>query len=308
MITNAEILLETFRVRLDTGCNMRCFFCDSWHDRPVKISADCIRVGLNAARNNGAERIAVSGGEPLISTCLIGVLEGVCDLGLPTHLTTNGTLLEEKATLLAKSGVRTIHLSVETTGRKTRLAGGEQMDATKARLAINAARDAGMDVEINQLVLRDLNWGVEELQRTLDFCVANDIGLNLLDLLYTWNPSLERFHVPYAEIREAFEYQIGLNGEVVAHSGRIQTRYSYRNISIWLRDFRAVPSPALCPACSTERATFGVTSPQLSTEGTIGICRHTRKAVGESEREVEESVGGIFRRVWSGGEIKWVRS
>lgn len=308
MITKADILLETFRIRLDTGCNMRCFFCDSWHERPVNISADCIRVALNAARNNGAKRIALSGGEPLISPCLNGVLGGVCQAGLPAHLTTNGTLLEEKASLLAKSGVRTIHLSVETTGRKTHLVDGVQMDATKARCAIKAAHDAGMDVEVNQLVLRDLNWGVEELQHTLDFCVANDVGLNLLDLLYSWNPSLERFHVPYAEIRQALECETDAIGEVVAQAGTIQTKYSYRNISIWLRDFRAVPSLVLCPTCSTEGATFGVTPPQLSTGGTIGICRHTRKAVGESEREVEESVRWIFSRVRSGEEIKWVRT
>lgn len=308
MITDADILLETFRIRLDTGCNMRCFFCDSWHERPVNVSAGCIRTALNAAKKCGAKRIAISGGEPLISDCLNDILATVCDAALPTHITTNGILLAEKAGLLAKSGVTTIHLSLESIEGNTRFASGCEMDATEVCFAINAAIDLGLNIEINHLVLRGLNWSVTQLRRILDFCVAKGVGLNILDLLYTWNQALEPLYVPYVEVRNVLEQEFGLIGQVLPRDGTIQTRYCYGNVCVYLRDFRAVPSSSLCVTCSAEHGTFGVTPPQLSTNGTIGICKHTRKQVGESEKEVEESVMWICRLVRSGGQINWLRT
>jgi len=221
VITGADILLENFRVRLDTGCNKRCFFCDSWHERPVNISDECIRVGLNEAKTNGAKRIAISGGEPLLSPCLESVLTSVYEVGLPSHITTNGTLLMEKASLLAKSGVSTIHFSVEMSGCKTRINGSEEMNETQIINAINVTRDVGINVKINHLVLRNLNWSAEGLKRILDFCLKNKVDLNLLDLLYTWNPSLRRFHVPYEEMREVIESELGVTEEIVKQSGWI---------------------------------------------------------------------------------------
>ena len=138
--------------------------------------------------------------------------------------------------------------------------------------------------------------------------VANKVGLNLLDLLYTWNRSLETLYVSYAEIREVLEEQFGLVGEVVPRGGTIQTRYCYRSTDIYLRDFRAVPSSLLCAVCSEECGTFGLTPPQLSTAGTIGVCKHTCRPVGDSEREAEASVIYIFNRGRSGGRSNWVRT
>lgn len=308
MITCADILLETVRIRLDTGCNMRCFFCDSWHERPVNVSAARIRAALNAAREGGAKAIAISGGEPLISPCLNDVLGAVGDSALLAHVTTNGTLLEDKAALLAESGVDTIHLSLESVEGKARLASECEMDKRRICSAISAARDVGLNVEINYLALCGLNWSTTLLGRILDFCVAKGVGLNILDLLYTWNRSLEPMYVPYVEVRNVLEKEFGLVGQVAPRYGTIQTRYPCENVCVYLRDFRAAPSSTLCAACSAECGTFGVTPPQLSTGGTIGICKHIRKQVGESEKEVEESVKWICRRVRSGGQINWVRT
>lgn len=308
MITEGDILLKSFRVRLDTGCNIQCFFCNSWHERPVNVSAAHISAALNEVKKSGVEAIAISGGEPLISPCLNDVLDAVSDSALPAHITTNGTLLEDKAALLAERGVTTIHLSLESIEGKTRLASNCEIDARKIGSAISAARDAGLNVEINHLVLCGLNWSVTQLGRILDFCVAKGIGLNILDLLYTWNQALEPLYVPYVEIRNVLEQEFGLIGQIVPRDGTIQTRYCYGNVCVYLRDFRAVPSSSLCVTCSAEHGTFGVTPPQLSTSGTIGICKHTRKKVGESEKEVEESVMWICRLVKSGGQINWLRT
>jgi molybdenum cofactor biosynthesis enzyme MoaA len=274
----------------------------------VTVSAALIRHALNAAKKGGAKSIAISGGEPLISPCLKDVLDAVCDLALPAHVTTNGTSLEDKAASLAESGVTTIHLSLESIEGRVKFAPDCEMDTRRICSAISAARNVGLNVEINHLVLRGLNWSPTQLGRMLDFCAAEGAGLNILDLLYTWNQSLESLYVPYMEVRNLLEQQFKLVGHVVPHHGTIQTRYCYGNVAIYLRDFRPVPSSSLCATCSTECGTFGVTPPQLSTAGTIGICKHTRKQVGESEQEVEENVMWIWRRVKSGGQINWLRT
>ena len=308
MIADAAILLKTFRVRLDTGCNIRCLFCDSWQERPVNVDLGQMRVALSAARKGGAEKIAISGGEPLISPCLGGVLDAVCDSGLPAHVTTNGTSLDSKAALLAERGVTTIHLSLESVEGKARFAAKCGIDRRRIESAISAARDAGLRVEINHLVLRGMNWSVDHVRRIMDFCVRKEVDLNVLDLLYTWNPSLEAFYVPYVEIRNVLEEELGVVAQVVERDGTIQTRYRWGDICINLRDFRGIPSASLCRTCSAESGGFGVTPPQLSTTGTIGICKHTRKQIGKSEREVEDDVMAICAFVRAGGEMNWART
>jgi|GEM_PF-1741386 len=307
MITSSSLLLEAVRLRLDTGCHLRCFFCNSWQKRDTRLSDQAVLSVLGAAKTNGANHIAVSGGEPLISPFLDSCLAAISTVGLPSHITTSGIGLAEKSLQLASMGVTQIHLSLESLDGKTRFSDSGESDAATILAAIDTCKVNGLRVELNYLVLRDKNWGAEHVRRLIDFAQSKGLDITLLDVLYSWNSELEKFHVPAAEIRMLLSNEFGLRERVVVRDGTVQTEFPCDDVIIRLRDFRARPNNSLCQQCATDSKHLGVTPPQLSTAGTLAFCSHRRIDVGESAAEAATAYADISRRFQQTKTLHWIR-
>ncbi len=305
---DARILLKCYRIRLDTGCDVGCSFCDSWHSRPVAVGAHGLCTGIVVAKRLGAETIAISGGEPLISPVLSSMLTALRETGLPTHITTNGELLAEKVAELAANGVSSIHVSVEQLHGNTRLKSKKPVSFDRVREGIDSARRENLHIEINYLVLRGHNDDYGHIKQVLDFCDSIGADLNLLDLLYGWNTALAPLCVPYCEIRRVLEEQVSLTGALVERSGTMQTRYMYRGIKVHLRDFRAIPDRGICSECADDPSTLGLTPMQLSTSGTVGICRHHRINVEDSEGSISHAMVQLSHCLTQQHKVKWNRT
>jgi 7-carboxy-7-deazaguanine synthase len=80
----------TFFIRL-TGCPLRCRYCDTayafhggeWRD---------VAALVTEARESGARRVCVTGGEPLAQKQCLGLLAALCDAGLLVSLETSGAI------------------------------------------------------------------------------------------------------------------------------------------------------------------------------------------------------------------------
>lgn len=308
MITSPSLLLEAVRVRLETGCHLRCFFCNSWQKKETRLSDHALLSVLDAAKANGAKHIAVSGGEPLISPALDPCLAAIHTVGLPSHITTSGIGLAEKARQLALMGVTHIHLSLESLEVKTRFSDIGASDPATIITAIDSCIANGLRVELNYLVLRDKNWGIRHVRRLIDFSKSSTVDITLLDLLYSWNSELERFHVPAEEIREFLTTGLGLSEQVVVRDGTVQTEFSCDGISIRLRDFRARPESSLCEQCATDSRHLGLTPPQISTAGTLAFCSHKRIDVGETADHAKSAYAEVSRRIEQTEAIHWIRN
>ena len=308
MITESSILLEAVRLRLDTGCPLRCFFCNSWQEKPVRITEDVLRSLVAAARENGASSIAISGGEPLISPMLDSVLRIVQDVGLPAHVTTSGIDLTAKAAALAASGVTEVHLSLESLVGKTRMSPRCELTCESVSAAIDACKSAGLHVEINYLALRGRNWDQQHSQHIVQFCVSRGVDLTFLDLLFSWNEALEQFHVPCNELRRVLTEDFCLPERVVTRGGVVQTEFAHGDTQIRLRDFRAKPSPALCNQCASDTRHLGITPLQLSTAGTLGLCRHRRVPIGDTPAQSVEAYQQLAQQIRESRSLEWIRN
>lgn len=78
-------------VRL-AGCNLRCAWCDTqyaWEPGGQEMTPEEV---LERVGELGADRVLVTGGEPLVQEAAIGLLVRLCELGGEVLLETNGSL------------------------------------------------------------------------------------------------------------------------------------------------------------------------------------------------------------------------
>lgn len=113
--------IDYLRISITDRCNLRCVYCMPkdgiqhiphteilTYDEIVRICRSMTRLGIR--------KIKLTGGEPLVRkdcACLVHMLKELPGIEKVT-LTTNGTLLSEQMTELAKAGIDAINISLDT--------------------------------------------------------------------------------------------------------------------------------------------------------------------------------------------------
>lgn len=151
------------RVSVTDLCNLRCTYCMPPEGVPrlpraevltLEEIAEVVRVAVSL----GVHKVRLTGGEPLVRKGVVDLVRMLAGLtGLRTlALTTNGTLLDRLARPLADAGLTRVNVSLDTVdpdlyARITRR--GALSDALRG---IAAAREAGLPVKLNAVLLPEL--------------------------------------------------------------------------------------------------------------------------------------------------------
>ena len=113
--------INYLRVSITDRCNLRCVYCMPEEgiqlmDHREIISYEEILEVIREGIRIGITKVRITGGEPLVRKGVVNLIEmiarldGISDLGM----TTNGILLEQFATDLAKAGLHRINISLDT--------------------------------------------------------------------------------------------------------------------------------------------------------------------------------------------------
>lgn len=80
-----------------SGCNLRCWFCDSYHTswEPTHAWLDVDTIVERVTNHEAADHVVVTGGEPLIHDETVELLERLSGAGSHTTVETNGTITRE---------------------------------------------------------------------------------------------------------------------------------------------------------------------------------------------------------------------
>lgn len=103
---------------LTQACNLRCRHCfnDSGAEQDSPLTYEEIRALLIELRHIGVERLALTGGEPLLRADFFQILRLATSLGFRVNVTSNGTLIDEtvaQQVAEVKSSLRFFLVSIE---------------------------------------------------------------------------------------------------------------------------------------------------------------------------------------------------
>lgn len=155
--------IRYLRVSVTDLCNFRCHYCmpqEGVEQKPCKdiLTLEEIYYIIHHFVELGVEKVRITGGEPLVRAGIehfirsLGHLEAIKDLAM----TTNASLLKDKAKQLKRDGLDRVNISLDTldAAKFASLTGGNIEDALAG---FHAALDAGLGVKINTVLLKGIN-------------------------------------------------------------------------------------------------------------------------------------------------------
>ncbi len=296
--------LRDLRISVTDRCNFRCVYCMpkevfgrdyTFLPRSELLSFEEIERLARVFVGHGVEKIRITGGEPLLRRELERLVERLAAIdGLDLTLTTNGSLLTQKAQALADAGLRRVTVSLDSLDDEAFRAMND-VDFPVARVleGIEAAVAAGLPVKVNMVVKRGVNEAdVLPMARhfhgsghTLRFIEYMDVGHS--------NGWRMDDVVPAAEIVTAIDAELPLEPLEANYRGEVARRYGYRDGGGEIGVIASVTQP-FCGGCSRAR---------LSAEGKLYTCLfavrgHDLRALvrsGASDAELAERIGAIWR-------------
>lgn len=266
--------LRDLRISVTDRCNFRCPYCMPKEvfgpgyaflkDPQLMTLAELMRIA-GAFVRGGVEKIRLTGGEPLLRADLPDLIRGLKQqLAVKdVALTTNGWLLEQRATALREAGLDRVNVSVdslrqETAGRMNGL--GFKVD--RVLRGIDAAARLGLRVKINTVVQRGVNDG--ELLELAAYFRERQLPLRFIEFMDVGNTNHWRQDqvVPAREVVERLAAQWPLEPVGPAYRGEVAARYRYQDGGGEIGLISSVTEP-FCRDCHRAR---------LSADGRLFTC------------------------------------
>jgi cyclic pyranopterin phosphate synthase len=178
------------RVSLTDRCNFRCPYCmpetPDFMPRADRLTRTELQRLLRLFVSElGVTRIRLTGGEPLLRRDLEAVIAECGELralGLERiSLTTNAALLARRAGSIKRAGLDDLNISLDalTPATFARLSGGR--DVAPVLAGIRAARDAGLSLKLNTVVIRDMNE--DEILPLTRWAMHENISLRFIEFM-----------------------------------------------------------------------------------------------------------------------------
>ncbi len=153
--------------------------------RSALLSLEEIAIIAERFIARGVTKIRLSGGEPLVRRDvgeLVKRLGRHVGTGLDElTMTTNGNALAQHAEAMVDAGIRRINVSLDSLDAETFRYITRHGDVDRVTGGILGARDAGIAVKINMVVLKGLNE--DHVAPMLAWCVAEGLDLTLIETM-----------------------------------------------------------------------------------------------------------------------------
>jgi cyclic pyranopterin phosphate synthase len=294
--------LRDLRISVTDRCNFRCVYCmpkevygrdHRFLDRRELLTFEEIARIAGIFVGAGVRKLRITGGEPLVRRDVERLIEQLAALDVDLTLTTNGSLLPQKARALADAGLRRVTVSLDSLDdEQFRALNDVDFPVERVLEGIEAARAAGLPVKVNAVVKRGANDDqivpmaafFREQGHTLRFIEYMDVG-------HTNGWRLDDV-VGAKEIVAALDAAFGVEPVEPSYRGEVARRWRYRDGKGEFGVIASVTQP-FCGDCTRAR---------LSAEGRLFTCLfavrgHDLRAVlrnGATDEELERSI----REVW----------
>jgi cyclic pyranopterin phosphate synthase len=296
--------VRDLRISVTDRCNFRCVYCMpkevygrgyQFLERRELLTFEEIARLSRVFASLGVEKIRLTGGEPLLRRELERLVEMLGAIpGVDLTLTTNGSLLPQKARVLADAGLRRVTVSLDSLDDQVfRAMNDVDVPVERVLAGIEAAAAAGLSpVKVNMVVKRGANEdsvlpmaryfrGSGHILRFIEYMdVGHTNGWRLDDV------------VSAAEIVAAIGAELPLEPIEPNYAGEVARRYRYRDGGGEIGVITSVTEP-FCGACTRAR---------LSAEGRLYTCLfategHDLRALVRGDAS-ESDLAERISRVW----------
>jgi cyclic pyranopterin phosphate synthase len=301
--------LETLRVSITDRCNFRCVYCMpkevfgreyAFLERRELLTFEELARVVGIFAGLGVRTVRLTGGEPLVRRHVEHLVELLAAIETPDGnrlelaLTTNGSLLAQKAEALAAAGLSRVTVSLDSLDDAAfRAMNDVEFPVQQVLEGIDAAAAAGLPVKVNAVVKRGANdegivglaehfRGSGHVLRFIEYMdVGSTNGWQLDDV------------VSAEEIVQRISEQWPLEPVGAERADSTARRWRYLDGAGEIGVIASVTQP-FCGGCSRAR---------LSAEGRLYTCLfaargHDLRApirLGASDEEL----GGSLREIWS---------
>ena len=179
--------VRSLRMSITNRCDLDCIYCHNEGDQGStgEMSAETIANIVKVAADLGVNRLKISGGEPLIRKDLEKILASLPPLK-DVSLTTNGTMLRDRAKGLKEAGLDRVNISLDTLdknrfGMITRCK--HNMHSAVLEGIDEAVRVGLTPVKLNMVLLKDINEA--EIGKMIDLTRSykGEVILQLIELM-----------------------------------------------------------------------------------------------------------------------------
>ena len=241
LIDNYGRIAKKLRVSVTDKCNMRCGYCmpknnTKWFDSTEVLSFEEIIRLSSIFANLGVEKIRITGGEPLVRPLIENLIKSIAKIPhiKSIGLTTNGLLLSDRVKKLKSSGLNSVNISLDSfkEDRFKMMTGINGLD--KVISSIQKAKDAGLDVKINTVVVR--GWNDDEVVefanfarhtgitvRFIEFMPLDGTGIWRSDLVFSKKEIIEKLESNIGKVFPVLEQEISTPAKLYSFSDRIGT-------------------------------------------------------------------------------------
>lgn len=207
---------KKLRISVTDKCNMRCGYCmpkdnTKWFDTNEVLSFEEIIRLSSIFANLGVEKIRITGGEPLVRPSMEDLIRSIAKINdiRSIGLTTNGLLFLEKVKALKSSGLDSVNISLDSfkENRFKMMTGVNGLD--KVISSIQKAKDVGLDVKINTVVVR--GWNDDEVVEFANFARRTGITVRFIEFMPLDGTGIWRSDLVFSkrEMIEKIETDIG---------------------------------------------------------------------------------------------------
>ena len=206
--------VDYVRVSVTDRCDFRCVYCMSedmtFLPKSEVLTLEEMERLCSAFIELGVRKIRITGGEPLVRRNVMTLFQQLgrhLENGKLDELTvtTNGSQLARYATDLYASGVRRINVSLDTLNSDKFLAITRWGKFDRVIDGINAAQEAGLQVKINVVALK--NFNEDELGEMIAWCGEQNLDMTLIEAMPMGDIGNSRFdqHLSLANVRQSLE-------------------------------------------------------------------------------------------------------
>ena len=296
--------LRDLRISVTDRCNFRCTYCMpkevygrdfQFLERSQLLSFDEIHRLVTIFKGHGIEKVRITGGEPLVRRQLERLIEMLAqDPELDLTLTTNASLLKQKAQLLKDAGLKRVTVSLDSLDDAVfRAMNDVDFPVAKVLEGIEAADRVGLNpIKVNMVVKRGVNDDTA-IEMARYFKGSGHIlrFIEFMDVGHTNGWKMEHV-VASGDLAERINGVFPIEPVEPNYVGEVAERWRYEDGSGEVGFISSV-TQAFCHDCTRAR---------LSADGSIYTCLFATEGTNlrsllrssASDEKISDVIGGIW--------------